>query len=273
MFQANTKTSKARGAFGLLEVIYFSIVRSLRQSHRHAVVGMLMNMVQALTLVFAFFIMFELLGIRGAALRGDFLLYIMSGIFVYITHIKAVGAVLNSEGPASPMMQHAPMNTIIAISASAVSSLYIQFFSLLIILLIYHIAITPISIDMPIAAMGMFLLAWFSGVAVGIVFLAMKPWAPGFVSICSAIYIRANMIASGKMFVANTLPASKLSLFDWNPLFHIIDQMRGFVFLHYNPHFSSWAYTLKITLILLLVGMMGEFYTKRHVSPSWSAGR
>ncbi len=273
MFQANTGTSKARGAFGLLEVIYFSIVRALRQSHRHAVVGMLVNMMQALTLVFAFFIMFELLGIRGSALRGDFLLYIMSGIFVYITHIKAVSAVMNSEGPASPMMQHAPMNTIISISAGAVSSLYIQILSLVIILLVYHIAFTPISIDQPVAAMGMFLLAWFSGVSVGILFLAMKPWSPGFVGICSTIYMRANMIASGKMFVANTLPSSKLALFDWNPLFHIIDQIRGFVFLHYNPHFSDWTYALKVALVLLLVGLMGEFYTRRHVSPSWTAGR
>jgi ABC-type polysaccharide/polyol phosphate export permease len=273
MFQANTKTSKARGAFGLLEVIYYSTVRALRQSHRHAVVGLLLNMLQALTLVFAFVIMFQLLGMRGAALRGDFLLYIMTGIFIYIGHIKVVGAVMGSEGPASPMMQHAPMNTIISISASALSGLYVQMFSLFIILLVYHIAFTPITIDVPVAALGMFLLAWFLGIAVGVIFLALKPWAPGVVSIASTIYIRANMIASGKMFVANSLPASKLSLFDWNPLFHIIDQLRGFTFLHYNPHFSNWEYALKVALVLLMIGLMGEFYTRRHVSPSWTAGR
>ncbi len=273
MFQAATRTNKVRGAVSLLELIYFSIVRSLRQSHRNAVIGLLINMMQAVIMVGAFFVMFQLLGLRGAALRGDFLLYIMSGIFVYLTHIKAVNAVMNSEGPASPMMQHAPMNTFVAICASSISSLYIQLLSLFIILTIYHITFTPVYILDPISAMGMFLLAWFSGCAVGMVFLGLKPWAPGLVSIISTIYIRVNMIASGKMFVANTLPSSKLVLFDWNPLFHIIDQLRGYVFLHYNPHFSSWEYALKVAVILLLIGFMGEFYTRRHVSASWTAGR
>ena len=273
MFQANSRSTTIRGAASLLELIYFSVVRSMRQSHRNAVVGLLLNMMQAVIMVGAFFIIFQLLGVRKSPLRGDFLLYIMSGIFVYLTHIKAVQAVMNSEGPTSAMMQHAPMNTFVAICASSISSLYIQVFSLFIILTIYHITFTPVHILDPVSAMGMFLLAWFSGVAVGMVFLGIKPWAPGLVGILSMIYIRVNMIASGKMFVANTLPSSKLAMFDWNPLFHIIDQLRGYVFLHYNPHFSSWEYALKVAVVLLLIGMMGEFYTRRHASASWTAGR
>jgi ABC-type polysaccharide/polyol phosphate export permease len=50
------------------------------------------------------------------------------------------------------------------------------------------------------------------------------------------------MIASGKMFVANTLPPAMLAMFDWNPLFHIIDQCRGFVFNNYFPRNSNWEY-------------------------------
>jgi len=273
MFQASNRSSKARGAVGLAELVYHSTVRALRQSHRNAVVGLILNMMQTMTLVFAFMIMFRLLGLRGAALRGDYMLYIMTGIFVYITHIKAVGSVLGSEGPASAMMQHAPMNTFISISASALSGLYIQVLSLAIILTVYHIAYQPISIHLPVAAMGMFILAWFGGVAMGMVFLALKPWAPGIVSVLSMIYTRVNMIASGKMFVANSLPSSKLHIFDWNPLFHVIDQIRGYTFLHYNPHFTSWEYALKVALVLLMIGLMGEFYTRKQVSPSWFAGR
>ena len=273
MFQITSRSTKTRGAFGLAELIYHSIVRALRQSHRSAIVGLVLNMMQAVTLILAFFLLFRLLGLRGTPLRGDFLLFIMSGIFVYITHIKAVSAVMGSEGPASPMMQHAPMNTFVAICASSFASLYQQICTLVVVLLIYHIALTPISIYMPVAAMGVFILAWFGGVAMGMVFLALKPWMPGIVSVLSMIYIRANMIASGKMFVANMLPASKLGLFDWNPLFHTIDQGRGFIFLHYNPHFSSWEYPLKVAIVLLVIGLMGEFYTRKQVSSSWFAGR
>lgn len=257
----------------MVELIYHSIVRDIRKSHRSAVIGLLLNMMQAVVFVLAFLILFELLGLRGSALRGDFLLYIMSGIFLYLTHIKAMGAVVSSEGPASPMMQHAPMNTIIAITSAAIAALYTQVLSMVVILTIYHIAFTPITIDQPVGAMGMLLLAWFSGVAVGLVFLAIKPWAPDFIGVMTSIYMRANMIASGKMFVANSLPAYMVAMFDWNPLFHTIDQSRGFIFLHYNPHFSSISYPVYLSLVLILIGLMGEFYTRKHASLSWSAGR
>ncbi len=273
MFQVQANRTKPRGFFQITELIYHSAVREIRKTHRNAVIGLLLNMMQAVILVMVFYVMFEVLGLRGAALRGDFLLYIMSGIFLYITHIKAMGAVLSSEGPASPMMQHAPMNTIVAMAASAISALYTQVLSLFIVLLIYHIAFTPITINDPIGAMAMLLAAWFSGVAVGVVFFALKPWAPALVGIVSSLYSRVNMLASGKMFVANSLPAYMLPFFDWNPLFHAIDQARGYVFLHYNPHFSSPTYPVLVGLVLLMIGLMGEFYTRKHASSSWDAGR
>jgi ABC-type polysaccharide/polyol phosphate export permease len=81
------------------------------------------------------------------------------------------------------------------------------------------------------------------------------------------------MIASGKMFLANTLPASMIALFDWNPLFHAIDQARGFVFLHYTPMNSEIAYPIILSVVLLLIGLMAEFFSRQHASVSWFAGR
>jgi ABC-type polysaccharide/polyol phosphate export permease len=273
MFQVQTKASTGRTALSMIELIYHSIVRDLRKDHSNALMGLAMNMLQTVIFVLTFFAMFAMLGMRGAAIRGDFLLYIMSGIFMFMTHTKAVGAVVGSEGPASPMMQHAPMNTFVAISAAALSSLYIQTLSLVVILFIYHVAVTPVVIDDPIGALGMHMTAWFTGVGVGTIFLAVKPWSPDFTRIATSVYSRVNMIASGKMFVANSLPSSMLVLFDWNPLFHIVDQTRGYVFLHYNPHFTSSSYPVIIGIGLIMIGMMGEFYTRKNASISWSAGR
>ncbi|MCF6316863.1 MAG: ABC transporter permease [Marinosulfonomonas sp.] len=273
MFEQQTKTSGVKSGSRLLELIYHATVRSVRQSHGNALVGLFMNIMQTVIFVMAFFVMFSILGLRGAAVRGDFLLYIMSGIFLFLTHTKALGAVVSSEGPASPMMKHAPMNTLVAICASAIGALYIQVLSLIVVLFVYHVAFTPVVIDQPVAAFGMLLVAWFSGVAIGMVFLALKPWLPGFVGMASTIYARANMIASGKMFLANSLPANRRSLFDWNPLFHAIDQARGYTFLNYNPHYTSYSYPLILSVVLLMVGLMGEFYTRKHASISWSARR
>ncbi|MEO0667678.1 MAG: ABC transporter permease [Pseudomonadota bacterium] len=274
MFTSSRKPQSSLGsALAMFEVIYHSIVRSVRQSHNNAFMAIITNMLQAIIFVLAFYVMFSVLGLRGAAIRGDFLLYIMSGIFLFLTHTKSLGAVVGSEGPASPMMQHAPMNTIVSILSAAFGSLYIQVLSMAAILFIYHVAFTPITIDQPFPAFGMLLIAWFTGCALGVVLLALKPWFPTAVSIFTTIYQRANMIASGKMFVANTLPSFMLAMFDWNPLFHAIDQSRGYVFINYNPRYSDWEYAWWVGVILIMVGLMGEFYTRRHASISWSARR
>lgn len=273
MFRVDQKTTHFRSAIGLADLIYHNTVRHVRKTHRNAIIGLALNMMQTVVFVAAFYMMFSVLGLRGSAIRGDFILYLLSGIFLFLTHTKAVGAIMGSEGPTSAMMKHAPMNTAIAIASAALSSLYLQVLSAALILFIVHVAWHPVEMDDPIGTVAMFLLAWMSGVAVGMVFLALKPWFPDVAMIISTVYNRANMIASGKMFVANAMPSYVLAFFDWNPLFHCIDQARGFAFINYNPHFSSIEYPMKVTIVLLMIGLMGEFYTRRRASVSWSAGR
>lgn len=273
MFNSQRPKNNFRTALGLTELIYHNTVRHVRKGSRNAILGLFGNVVQTLVFVGAFFIMFSVLGLRGSAIRGDFVLFLLSGIFLFLTHNKALASVMGAEGPTAAMMQHAPMNTAIAITSSALSCLYLQTFSMFLVLFLVHVAWHPIEIYDAVGAFSMFLLAWLSGVGVGLVFLAIKPWMPGFAGLGSTIYSRANMIASGKMFVANTMPGYILAFFDWNPLFHCIDQARGFAFINYNPHFSSISYPLTVTIVLIMIGLMGEFYTRQYASASWGAGR
>ncbi|KIN65687.1 ABC transporter, permease protein [Sulfitobacter noctilucae] len=274
MFQSSRKPKGGiASALSIAELVYHSVVRSVRKQHNNALVALAMNIMQTVLFLGAFYLMFSILGMRGAAVRGDFVIYLMTGIFLYLSHIKALGAVMGADGPASPMMQHAPMNTIIAILSSAMGALYIQVLSLVIVLFTYHVAWTPVEIEQPAQAFGMVLLAWFTGCALGLLLLALKPWFPSIVSLLAMVYQRANMIASGKMFVANTLPGYMLAMFDWNPLFHIIDQARGFAFINYNPRYSNWEYAFWVGVVFIVLGLMGEFYTRRHASLSWNARR
>jgi len=171
------------------------------------------------------------------------------------------------------MMKHAPMTTMIALAAAALGALYIQMLSLILIMSVYHLAFNPVVIYDPSGVMFMLMIAWFTGVAVGMVLLAIKPWAPAFTQIFTTIYQRANMIASGKMFLANSLPSFMLAMFDWNPLFHVIDLARGYAFINYNPRYSNWEYAVWVGVVLMVIGLMGEFYTRKHASASWSARR
>ena len=86
-------------------------------------------------------------------------------------------------------------------------------------------------------------------------------------------YTRADMVFSGKMFLANATPMHILIFFMWNPLFHIIDQTRGYAFINYSPRNSNLEYPVYATLALLMIGLMGEFVTRKAESLSWSAGR
>lgn len=271
MFENRAQRSTLRSGFAMLELIFHATVRNVRKNHGNAVIGLLLNIMQTVILVAVFFLMFEILGMRGSAIRGDFLLYVMSGIFMFMTHIKALGAVVGCDGPTSAMMKHAPMNTIVAVASAALASLYTQILSAGVVLYVYHAAFQPITIHDPLGMMGMLLLSWGSGVGIGMMMQAAKPWQPDAVGIVTQLYQRANMIASGKMFVANTMPTSKLALFDWNPLFHTIDQGRGFIFLNYNPHYSNISYPIKVMLVCIVIGLMAEFYTRKHASVSWGA--
>lgn len=271
--KADVKSGRAAPAATLFDLIFHGAVHNVRKSHGNAVIGLLLAVLQNVIMIGMFYLMFTVLGMRGSAIRGDYILYLMSGIFMFTTHNAATGAVMKAEGPTSPMMKHAPMNTIVAIAGSALSALYLQLFAAAIVLYFYHAIVNPLTIDQPVQTMGMVLLSWGTGVGIGMVFRAVNPWNPRAVGIVSGIYMRMNMITSGKMFVANAMPTALLAFFDWNPLFHTIDQGRGFIFLNYNPRYSSLEYPIIVMIICILIGLMGEFYTKMHASLSWGAGK
>lgn len=163
------------------------------------------------------------------------------------------------------------MNTIIAIAGAALAELYIQILSVFVILFLYHVIWTPVQIDRPAGAFAMLLCVWFAGAAIGVVFYALKPWAPGAAKLLTTLVTRLNMVASGKFFLANALPSTALPYFMWNPLFQSIDQARGYAFINYNPMHTSPFYALLFALALLFLGMLGEFYTRSRASLSWSA--
>lgn len=272
MFVQRRNQNLVQAAGATLGLIYTVAVFNLRKSDANPLMGLLMTVARSLVMVGAFFLMFYLLGIRRSPLRGDFLLYIMSGIFMYQSHVAAIGAVAGAGGGAAAMMKHGPMNTAVVISGAALASLYRTLFSCFVILGGYYLY-TPFTIENPVACLAMLVLAWFLGSAVGLVLLALKPWMPEFAKILTQVIQRVQMIASGKMFVANALPATILPYFDWNPLFHIIDQVRGFGFINYTPHHSSVDYAVNFTLAVVMLGLMAEFATRQHESASWSAAR
>lgn len=274
MFSTRRRDTTGARILVLGELVFHAAVRHVRKGHGSGLAALGMNIVQTFIYLGAFYALYAMIpGMRGNTVRGDFILYLMTGIFLFITNIKAMSAILAADGPGSPMMTHAPMNTSVSILAAALSSLYLQTLSMFIVLFGVHVAWHPVEIAEPGGFALMFLLAWFTGLGLGMVLLAIRPWAPGFVNVANTLYSRINMIASGQMFLANALPVSVLVWFEWNPLFHAIDQARGHAFINYVPRFSEWQYPLAAGAVLFVIGLMAEFYTSRRASLSWFAAR
>lgn len=256
----------------MLGLIHGQTVYQLRTQDRNPILGLVFAMLQSLMILMGFMALFLILGTRTSPLRGDFILFLMSGIFVFMTHTQTATKVAGSYS-LTGLAQHAPLNAPILVISSALTALYTQTLSAFVVLGLYHTFWRPIEIENISGCIFVYLLSWFNGLCVGVLFLAIRPWFPRGGPVITRLYIRINMICSGKMFLANTIPSLILPFFIWSPLFHSVDQMRGFVFINYSPHRTELLYPLWFSVAVLIIGLLINFTTRKYESVSWSAGR
>jgi len=268
MANPDRRQSLVLDAFTFIELLFHTIVREVRSESGSAMLGILGAVGRTLIMVAAFYVIFEFLGARSALIRGDVILFLVSGVVLFFMHNGAISKTLKAGAFAGPMMLHAPMTVTLSILAATLSVLYLNILALGIILVAIHLLGDGLEIYDPAGIMLPFFLAWASGVIIGLIFLLIKPFAPKLVQLISPVYMRANIITSGKMFTANLLPSMVLPLFAWNPLFHTIDQMRGALFVNYVPHNTSITYPIYFVAGGLVLGMMGEFWLRKTVSRS-----
>lgn len=256
------------------ELIYHSTVREVRKSSgSNAMLGLLSEIGTSLLMVAMFWAMYSFMGLQGMTIRGDFMVFLMTGIFLFLTHNKAIGAVMGAANSTKPIMKHAPMTSIVSIFASAFAALYLQVLAFIVILTAIHVLRGGLDIYDPAGLILPFFLAWASGCTIGLLFMCIRPLAPKGVSMLAMIYRRANMITSGKMMPANMMSSSMVQYFDWNPLFHAIDQARGYAFVNYLPHNSTIDYAVYFTMVTLVIGLMGERWLSTNMSESWGKSR
>ena len=174
MFYYKRNQSLLGSAFTTAELVFHAVVRNVRSQHSNAVIAIVMNIIQVLALVVVFYLIMSLVGTRVAKIRGEYVLYLLSGVFLFLTHIKAVGSVAGVGIGNNPMMLHSPMNIMVMLMAGAFGSFYTQIVSLIVILFLYSVTISPIEIQDPGGAFAMLVLAWFTGCTVGLIFMALK---------------------------------------------------------------------------------------------------
>ena len=269
MIETRKNRNLLEAGSSFIELVYHSIVRDIRKSSGNASLGLLTEVGTSLMMVGMFYVMYTFIGLKGLAIRGDFVIFLLTGIFLYLTHNKAIGAVMGAANASSPIMKHAPMTTMVSILSSALGALYLQVLAFTLILFVVHVLRGGLEFYDPIRMVLPFALAWASGCAIGLLFMVVKPLAPKLIGIVAMVYKRANMITSGKMLPANMMSASMVQWFDWNPLFHAIDQMRGAAFVNYFPRNSNLEYPIYFILVATMIGLIGERWISKNMSLSW----
>lgn len=273
MFEVKRKQNVFAAIASIFALIHHQTVYNLRQEHQNAVAGLLLSIFQTVVFILAFGLFFALLGIRSSPIRADFMLFLITGISPFLLHVKCVAAVSGSYKIGNPLVKHRPLTPLVLVMAAALAELYRQTLAMAAILSVYHVMFNPIDLLDPVGCAAMFLLAWLAGVATGLFFLGVSAWAPKAANMVSTVYRRVSMFASGKMMVANALPNAIIVFFYWNPLFHIIDQMRGYAFINYNPVKTNYMYAIWFSVILVVISILINFATRKYESLSWNAAQ
>lgn len=268
--QSSMPRTMLGAAFGFGERVYHATVHEIRKSSGNAPLGMLNEMSQTFIYLGMFYFLYQIIGMRGLAIRGDFILFLLTGIFLYLLHNRAIRSVMSAADSTQPIMLHRPMTTMLSILSKAFSGLYFQMGSVMIFIFFVQVLRGGLELEDPGGLVLPVFTAWSSGIAIGLTFLLVKPLAPKLVNVISSLYMRANMITSGKALPAAYMPTIMVTWFDWNPLFHAIDQARGATFVNYEATVTSPYYALYFTLIFITIGLMGEFWIRQRISASWS---
>ena len=272
MFSApkNKRSNLLVETFRFFELLFHTTARNIRRVSFNPIVAIINQILTMLVLVAAFMLLTTLLGTRTAAIRGNSVQFIMSGIFLFLVHNSSLGAAAMVGGLRTPLTLHTYITHFMLVMSAGFAALYIQILAMIFILVSTHILLEPIVFESLSGFAFAFFIAWASGLMIGFFFSVISPYSPRIIELVKMLYMRSNMIFSGKMFVANAIPASILPYFYWNPLFHTIDHARGESFINYTPRVTDINYSVWVTVVFFVLGLVFQKYGQNVVSASWN---
>ncbi|MEM0942986.1 MAG: hypothetical protein AAGI70_03475 [Pseudomonadota bacterium] len=265
MHNRTPRDTLAAQACAFLGLVHALTVRDLRVENRSAALGVLIPVGVILVWAAAFYFFLSFIGSRVVPIRADRLTFLVGGVLVFFFHVQTATAVANALNPA--MMRHAPATPFLFVCVKALGAGYKLTLAALILLAANGLVrgiwemVDPLTL---IAALG---IAWGGGVAVGVLFMAAKrylTWA----QIVQTAYMRLCFFTSGKFFVASHLPGQIRDVMEWNPLFHVLDQARGAMFLNYTAATTGLLYPVQVYGGLAVLALLVEHWVRTRYSLS-----
>lgn len=228
--------------------LFHYAVGLVRQESGSTSMGFLKALMESMfTFLIIMSIMLLLRGI-GVKIRGEFGFFVLSGVALFMMHNKIIST-LSQTTSTNQMLSILSISKGMMIVGSLLHVVYMQ----LAVTTIFYFALVIYYGYSPVQDWNMvifcLLLTILWSIALSILFLSIMPLNPPIIKKITTLYRRIGMITSGKMIPGNLLAIiGKMGgLFIYNPLFHIIDQMRGGVFQHYVPGVSNLVFPIQTT--------------------------
>ncbi len=213
--------------------------------------GLLSAFSTPLLLCAFFWFVFEVIGKRGLVLRGDLITFLLTGIFLFFLCVRTQARVKLDGGKA--MMGRA--QPILRAWAGAISVLYVTVAAMVIVFAGNWMIMGVAELQDPAGVIAPVLVTWLFGLGAGF-FLSGLSLDIGARETMNLVFSRVMFVTSGKFFVANAVPGWVRIWFDWNPLFHLVDQLRGAVFVNYTARHTSLEYPAAVAFGLMALGLM-----------------
>lgn len=252
-------------------LIWALTVRSIRESSNGAMIGFLRGVLMALAFCLAFYFIMTFIGLAGLTVRGDLMVFILIGVGFFFTMKMAMMAAIKAMQRSWGLTQHPHLSPVLIVYAECLAVLYNWTLAILFIFIGNGLVKGTFYLQEPIMFFPLFFLTWLTGLAVGMVMGFLLYYFSWF-AIFKRILFKLLFFSSGKFMNANVIPNDMLPFFLWNPIFHLIDQMRDAAFVNYTAHKTNLTYPIIVCFLLLVMGHILHDYMIRNRNEMSDAG-
>ncbi|MEM8754226.1 MAG: hypothetical protein AAGF90_14720 [Pseudomonadota bacterium] len=259
----NRDASFLNGLLNYSFLIWALVVRHLREASGGAAVGFIRGVLMALAFCLMFYVIVRFFGLAGLTVRGDLMIFILIGVGFFFAMKFTMSAAMRAMQSSWKMAAHPHLSPILFVYADSLAMFYNWFLAIVLIYVGNGLVTGNWALQDPVMFFPIFFVTWLTGMGLGMAMgflLFFFSWA----AMVKRILFKVMFFTSGKFTNANVLSSDMLAIMTWNPLFHLIDQMRGAAFVNYTAHHTNMVYPSIFCFGLLLLGHLLYDYMLRR---------
>ena len=251
------------GALNYGFLIWALTVRALREASGGAIIGVLKGILMAFTFCIAFYLLMSFMGLAGLTVRGDMMVFILIGVGFFFTAKMTMMAAMKAMTGSWALTRHPHLTPVLFVYAESLATLYNWTLAIMTIYIANGLVKGSFDLQEPIMFFPIYFITWLTGVGAGMV-MGFGMFYFSWFAMIKRILFKLIFFSAGKFTNANLIPTDMLWFFYWNPLFHLIDQMRDAAFVNYTARKTNLEYPIFVCLGLLLLGHILHDYMLRH---------